>query len=76
MDNTSLYGSVGFGYRYNGFGIDLTYAYSESNQSFNFYQNNATLMTNGYFGVDANYSSNAKIKTIRHNAVMTLSFKF
>lgn len=76
VDNTSLYGSVGFGYRYNGFGIDLTYAYSESNQSFNFYQNNATLMTNGYFGVDANYSSNAKIKTIRHNAVMTLSFKF
>lgn len=76
IDLTSLYGSVGFGYRYNGFGIDLTYAYSETNQCFNLFQNNATLMTNGYYGVETNSSSFAKLKTIRHNAVVTISFKF
>ena len=76
VDVKSLYGSVGLGYRYNGFGIDLTYAYSETDQLFNLFQDGAVLMSNGYFGTDVNNTSFAKLKTIRHNAVLTLSYKF
>lgn len=78
-DKGSLYASCGFGYRYNGFGIDLTYAYSQHNQTFSPFQQGAQLMSNGYFGISDNnepLKQLANIKTLRHNVVLTLLYKF
>lgn len=75
----SLYGSAGFGYRYNGFGIDLTYMYARHNQQFAPYQQGAVLMDNGYFGLPENAkrpASMADVSTIQHNVVLTLLYKF
>ena len=78
VDRGMLYASGGFGYRYNGFGIDVTYAYSQQNQAFSPFQQGAELLGNGYYGV-ANpqpQSHLANIKTVRHNAVLTILYKF
>ena len=78
VDRGMLYASGGFGYRYNGFGIDITYAYSQQNQAFSPFQQGAELLGNGYYGV-ANpqpQSHLANIKTVRHNAVLTILYKF
>lgn len=77
-DKGLFYAAGGFGYRYNGFGIDLTYAYSQQNQVFSPYQQGAELLGNGYYGVknptEQKYLAN--IKTMRHNVVVTLLYKF
>lgn len=78
-DMGSLYAAGGFGYRYNGFGIDITYAYARHNQEFSPYQSGATLLDNGYFGVpkgEINPKSLANVHTNRHNVVLTLLYKF
>lgn len=83
-DKGSFYAAGGFGYRYNGFGIDLTYAYSQHNQSFSPYQQGAQLITEngrqtGYFGIDNSQvplRQLADVKTMRHNVVLTLLYKF
>ena len=78
VDRGMIYASGGFGYRYNGFGIDITYAYSRQNQAFSPFQQGAELLGNGYYGV-ANpqpQSHLANIKTVRHNAVLTILYKF
>ncbi|MGM9805909.1 MAG: OmpP1/FadL family transporter [Candidatus Aphodosoma sp.] len=75
----SLYGAAGLGYRYNGFGIDISYMYARHNQQFAPYQQGAVLMDNGYFGLPENArrpASVADVSTIRHNVVMTLLYKF
>jgi hypothetical protein len=78
VDKGMLYASGGFGYRYNGFGIDLTYAYSQQNQAFSPFQQGAELLGNGYYGVkDPKPQTHlANIKTMRHNAVVTILYKF
>ena len=77
-DKGLFYAAGGFGYRYNGFGVDLTYAYSQQNQLFSPYQQGAELLGNGYYGVKNSTEQNhlASIKTMRHNAVVTISYKF
>lgn len=77
-DKGMMYASGGFGYRYNGFGIDLTYAYSQQNQAFSPFQQGAELLGNGYYGVKNPQSQThlANIKTMRHNVVMTILYKF
>lgn len=78
VDRGMIYASGGFGYRYNGFGIDITYAYSQQNQVFSPFQQGAEILGNGYYGV-ANPQSQtylANIKTVRHNAVLTILYKF
>ena len=78
VDKGMIYASGGFGYRYNGFGIDLTYAYSQQNQAFSPFQQGAELLGNGYYGVKNPQSQAhlANIKTMRHNVVMTILYKF
>ena len=78
VDKGMFYASGGFGYRYNGFGIDLTYAYSEQNQAFSPVQQGAELLGNGYYGVKEPQRQThlANIKTMRHNAVLTILYKF
>ena len=78
VDKGMFYASGGFGYRYNGFGIDLTYAYSQQNQAFSPFQQGAELLGNGYYGVkDSKPQTHlANIKTMRHNAVVTILYKF
>lgn len=77
-DKGLFYAAGGFGYRYNGFGIDLTYAYSQQNQVFSPYQQGAELLGNGYYGVKnpQPQAHLANIKTMRHNAVVTILYKF
>lgn len=77
-DKGMFYAAGGFGYRYNGFGIDLTYAYSQQNQAFSPYQQGAELLGNGYYGVARPQPQThlANIKTMRHNAVVTILYKF
>lgn len=77
-DKGLFYAAGGFGYRYNGFGIDLTYAYSQQNQVFSPFQQGAELLGNGYYGVKnpTEQTHLANIKTIRHNAVLTILYKF
>ena len=76
-DRGTIYAAGGFGYRYNGFGIDITYAYNRHNQVFAPFQQNA-VVDNGYFGPTANGSTPylADIHTNRHNVVLTLLYKF
>lgn len=79
VDKGMFYGSLGVGYRYNGFGLDLAYAYTQQNQEYYPFQQDAEILGNGYFGVadsNATYSAVADIATIKHNIVMTLSYKF
>lgn len=80
VNRGSLYASGGIGYRYNGFGLDLTYAYSQTNQEFAPFQENAVLLGNGYFGLPDNANMIPKrladIKTVHHNVVLTLLYKF
>ena len=78
VDKGMIYASGGFGYRYNGFGIDLTYAYSQQNQAFSPFQQGAELLGNGYYGVKNPQPQThlANIKTMRHNVVMTILYKF
>ena len=78
VDKGMLYASGGFGYRYNGFGIDLTYAYSQQNQAFSPFQQGAEILDNGYYGVKNPQPQThlANIKTIRHNVVLTILYKF
>ena len=78
VDKGMLYASGGFGYRYNGFGIDLTYAYSQQNQAFSPFQQGEELLGNGYYGVKNPQAQThlANIKTMRHNVVMTILYKF
>ncbi len=78
VDRGMLYASGGFGYRYNGFGIDLTYAYSQQNQAFSPFQQGAEILGNGYYGVVNPQVQNhlADIKTKRHNVVLTILYKF
>ncbi len=78
VDKGMFYASGGFGYRYNGFGIDITYAYSQQNQAFSPFQRGAELLGNGYYGVKNPQSQThlANIKTMRHNAVVTILYKF
>ena len=77
-DKGLFYAAGGFGYRYNGFGIDLTYAYSQQNQAFSPFQQGAELLGNGYYGVKnpTEQKHLANIKTMRHNVVMTILYKF
>ena len=78
VDKGMFYAAGGFGYRYNGFGIDITYAYSQQNQAFSPYQQGAEFLGNGYYGVKNPQSQThlASIKTMRHNAVVTILYKF
>ena len=78
VDKGMFYASGGFGYRYNGFGIDITYAYSQQNQAFSPFQQGAEILGNGYFGVNNPLPQThlANIKTMRHNAVLTILYKF
>ena len=78
VDKGMIYASGGFGYRYNGFGIDLTYAYSQQNQAFSPFQQGAELLGNGYYGVKNPQPQThlANIKTMHHNVVMTILYKF
>ena len=78
VDKGMFYASGGFGYRYNGFGIDITYAYSQQNQAFSPFQQGAEILGNGYYGVINPQPQNhlANIKTMRHNAVLTILYKF
>lgn len=79
VNKGALYASGGIGYRYNGFGIDLTYAYNQTNQEFAPFQEGAVLMNNGYYGLPENAAVPkrlANIKTIHHNVVLTLLYKF
>ena len=77
-DRGMMYASGGFGYRYNGFGIDLTYGYSQQNYAFAPFQTGAEILGNGYYGVKNPGQQNyvAKINTVRHNAVVTILYKF
>lgn len=61
-DQGSLYGTAGFGYRHEGFGIDLTYAYRQKNELFKPYE---TTELNA-----------AKVVTNTHNVVLSLSYRF
>lgn len=84
-DLGTIYAGGGFGYRYNGFGVDLTYAYNRSEQYFSPYQSGATL-SNGSNGVPKGYfalpssaqrpAALSKIHTNHHNVVLTLLYKF
>ena len=78
VDKGMIYASGGFGYRYNGFGIDITYAYSQQNQAFSPFQQGAEILGNGYYGVKNPQPQMhlANIKTMRHNAVLTILYKF
>ncbi len=83
-DRGMFYAAGGFGYRYNGFGIDITYGYSQQDYIYRPFQQNAELLGNGYFGVKnpnelmlGGSSHNiARVRTIRHNAVVTILYKF
>lgn len=79
-DMGSLYAAGGFGYRYNGFGIDITYAYSRHNQQFAPFQQGAKLdAESGYFGLPAGVEVPkplAEVHTNRHNVILTLLYKF
>lgn len=61
-DQGSLYAAGGFGYRYGGFGLDLTYAYRQKNELFKPYE---TTELNA-----------AKVVTNTHNVVLSLSYRF
>ena len=61
-DQGSLYGTGGFGYRHEGFGIDLTYAYRQKNELFKPYETTAF--------------NAAKVVTNTHNVVLSLSYRF
>lgn len=61
-DQGSLYGTGGFGYRYEGFGIDLTYAYRQKNELFKPYE--------------ITELNAAKVVTNTHNVVLSLSYRF
>ena len=80
-DRGMMYASGGFGYRYNGFGFDITYGYSQQNYAFSPFQQGAQLLDgdgSGYFGVKNPIAQNylAKVSTVRHNIVATISYKF
>lgn len=89
-DRGMFYAAGGFGYRYNGFGIDLAYGYSHQAQAYRPFQENAEFLGNGYFGVKKSQSGTSpsdlelgcgprnafSVSTIRHNAVLTISYKF
>lgn len=61
-DQGSLYGTGGVGYRYKGFGVDLTYAYRQKNESFKPYESTEL--------------NAAKVVTNAHNVVLSLSLRF
>ena len=83
-DQGMFYAAGGFGYRYNGFGIDITYAYSQQDYFYQPFQPNAELLGNGYFGVKDPYKmylggtphNIARVQTVHHNAVLTILYKF
>lgn len=79
-DHGMIYASGGFGYRYNGFGFDIAYGYSQQNQQFHHFQENAKLLEGGYYGVEDPATQATKgvasIKNIRHNVVFTMLYKF
>ena len=83
-DRGMWYAAGGFGYRYNGFGIDITYAYSRQDYFYKPFQPNAELLGNGYFGEKDPYKmylggtphNIARVKTVHHNAVLTILYKF
>lgn len=61
-DQGSLYAAGGFGYRYGGFGLDLTYAYRQKNELFKPYESTEL--------------NAAKVVTNTHNVVLSLSYRF
>ena len=61
-DQGSLYAAGGFGYRYGGFGLDLTYAYRQKNELFKPYE--------------ITELNAAKVVTNTHNVVLSLSYRF
>ena len=61
-DQGSLYGTGGFGYRHDGFGVDLTYAFRQKKDLFKPYET-ADLLP-------------ATVFTNTHNVVLSLSYRF
>ncbi len=81
LDRGSLYASGGLGYRYNGFGIDITYGYSQRNQDFYAFQRDAQWSeADKQFTVQNptadTFKPTAKVRTLHHNIALTLLYKF
>ena len=81
IDKGSVYGAVGFGYRYNGFGIDIAYMLRCKTDGFATYQRDAQLFANNaYYGVDENMAQQVRtmtdVKSMYHNIAVTLLYKF
>ncbi len=79
-DKGSYYGSIGFGYRYNGFGVDIAYLYRNKVDGFATYQQDAELIDEGRFGVPSDAivkeRNMTNIHTHKHNIALTVSYKF
>lgn len=67
MDNTTVNGAVGIGYRYNNFYIDAAYVHQTKKSTFH------SFTASNYYGATP---TQASIKTDNNQAVLTLGFKF
>ena len=81
IDKGSIYGAVGFGYRYNGFGIDIAYMLRCKTDGFATYQRDAQIFANdSYYGVAENMPQQVRtmtdVKSLYHNIAVTLLYKF
>ncbi len=81
FDKGSIYGSIGFGYRYNGFGIDIAYLYRNRTEGFATHQLDAELnLEERRYGVPTSAPevdrSMADVVTHKHNIALTLLYKF
>lgn len=78
-DNGTTYQSIGLGYHYNGFSLDLAYLLQKDESEFTSFDDNAELYNNtAYFGVEQSTKNNSTVDytTLKSNFVATVSFKF